>query len=117
MMMAEISKWIVLIILIGLVILVIKAGMRIVNILIMVLLLMYCWCSFFTEEGAARLSIALTGHPIIAYTTSLERQDSISTSDTTYFTSSKDVMFEGKKLEYVKCHTKWIIRIPSVGEW
>lgn len=113
---ADISKWIVLILVIGIAIFVIKAGMRIVNILTMVLTLMYCWFSFFTEEGAARLSIALTGHPIIAYTTSLKKQDSISTNDTTYFTSSKDVIFEGKKLDYIKCHTKWIIRIPSVGE-
>lgn len=114
---AEISKWITLILIIGAVIFVIKAGLKIFNIIIMILILLFCWFSFFNEEGAARLSIALSGHPIIAYTTNLERQDDISTNDTTYFVSSKDVTFEGKKLQYIKCHTKWIIRIPSVGDW
>ncbi len=117
MISAEISKWITLILIIGAVIFVIKAGLKIINILIMVLVLLFCWFSFFNEEGAARLSIALSGHPIIAYTTDLERQDDISTNDTTYYVSSKDVTFEGKKLQYIKCYTKWIIRIPSVGNW
>lgn len=117
MISAEISKWITLILIIGAVIFVIKAGLKIINILIMVLVLLFCWYSFFNEEGAARLSIALSGHPIIAYTTDLERQDNISTNDTTYYVSSKDVTFEGKKLQYIKCYTKWIIRIPSVGNW
>lgn len=116
MITAEISKWIMLIVVIGLVIFVIKAGMRIINILIMVLALGFCWYSFFTEEGCARLSIALSGHPVIAYTTELDKQESISTKDTTYFTSSKDVIVDGEKLEYVKCYTKWIVRIPSVRE-
>ena len=83
MIMADISKWIMLIIVIGVVIFVIKAGMKIINILIMVLLLAFCWYTFFTEEGAARLSIVFTGHPIIAYTTNLDKQESISNEDTT----------------------------------
>ena len=116
MLSAEITKWVVLILAVGAVILVIKAGMKILNILIMVLILGFCWFSFFTEEGAARLSIVLTGHPVIAYTTDLKKQESISTNDTTYYKSSKDVIVNGENLEYVKCYTKWIIRIPSVGE-
>ena len=117
MLSAEISKWITLLLVIGLIIFVIKAGMRILNILIMVLLLGFCWFSFFTEEGCARLSIALSGHPIIAYTTNLEKQENISTDDTSYYKSSKDVIVDGKALEYVKCHTKWIIRIPDVKDY
>ena len=116
MVVADISKWIMLILIIVAVIFVIKAGMKIINILIMVLLLAFCWYSFFTEEGCARLSIMLSGHPIIAYTTSLDKQDDISTDEETCFTSSKDVLVNGQKHEYVKCYTKWIIRIPSVGE-
>lgn len=116
MIMADFSKWIMLIIVIGVVIFVIKAGMKIINILIMVLMLAFVWYSFFTEEGCARLSIALSGHPVIAYTTNLEKQENISTDDTTYYVSSKDVIVDGKKQEYVKCYTKCIIRIPSIRE-
>ncbi len=116
MISAEITKWIMLILVIGAVIFVIKAGMKIINILIMVLILGFCWFSFFTEEGAARLSIALTGHPIIAYTTDMEKQDSLSTNEVTYYKTSKDVIVDGKRQEYVKCYTKWIVRIPNVGQ-
>lgn len=116
MVLADISKWIILILIITAVVFVIKAGMKIINILIMVLVLGFCWYSFFTEEGAARLSIALSGHPIIAYTTGMEKQESISTDTTTYYKTTKDVVVDGKKQEYVKCYTKWIIRIPSVRE-
>lgn len=115
MVVADISKWIMLILIIVAVIFVIKAGMKIINILIMVLLLAFVGI-LFTEEGCARLSIMLSGHPIIAYTTSLDKQEDISTDEETYFTSSKDVVVNGQKQEYVKCYTKWIIRIPSVGE-
>lgn len=116
MISAEITKWIMLILVIGAVIFVIKAGMKIINILVMVLVLGFCWFSFFTEEGAARLSIVLTGHPIIAYTTGMEKQDSLSTNEVTYYKTSKDVIVNGQKQEYVKCYTKWIVRIPSVGQ-
>lgn len=115
-MVADVSKWIMLILIIAVVIFVIKAGMRIINILIMVLILGFCWFSFFTEEGAARLSIMLSGHPIIAYTTDLDKQEEISNDSETYFTSSKDVVINGEKKQYIKCYTKWIVRIPSVGE-
>ena len=116
MITAEITKWIMLILVIGVVIFVIKAGMKILNILIMVLILGFCWFSFFTEEGAARLSISLYGHPVIAYTTELEKQENISTDEVTYYKTTKDVIVNGKKQEYIKCYTKWIVRIPSVGE-
>ncbi len=116
MVTADFSKWIMLLVLIGVIIFVIKAGMKIVNILIMVLLLGFCWYTFFTEEGAARLSIVFTGHPIIAYTTNLDKQESMSNNEVTYYTSSKEVMVDGQKQEYIKCYTKWIIRIPSVRE-
>ncbi len=116
MVSAEITKWIMLILVIGVVIFVIKAGMKILNILIMVLILGFCWFSFFTEEGAARLSIVLMGKPITAYTTKLEKQNNISTDEITYYKTTKDVIVNGKKQEYIKCYTKWIVRIPSVGE-
>ena len=116
MLVANITKWITLIAIIALVIFVIKTGMKIANILIMVFMLAFVWYSFFTEEGCARLSVALSGHPLIAYTTGMERQDDISTNDTTYYKTTKDVVINGKKQEYVKCYTKWIIRIPNVGD-
>lgn len=116
MISAEITKWIMLILVIGVVIFVIKAGMKILNILIMVLILGFCWFSFFTEEGAARLSIVLMGKPITAYTTELEKQENISTDEITYYKTTKDIIVNGKKQEYIKCYTKWIVRIPSVGE-
>lgn len=116
MVLADVSKWIMLIIVISVVIFVIKAGMKIINILIMVLLLGFCWYSFFTEEGAARLSIVFTGHPIIAYTTNLDKQEDISNDETSYFISSKDVIVKGEKLEYVECHTKWIVRLPNIEQ-
>lgn len=111
---AEISKWVILILAIGVVIFIIKAGMKIINIILTALLLLFCWFTFFTEEGAARLTIALKGKPITAYTTKLTRQDEMSSKDTTYFKSDKEIIVNGQKQEYVKCHTKWIIRIPSV---
>ena len=114
MITAEISKWIGLILVIGIVIFIIKAGMKILNIVITVAILAFCWFSFFAEEGAARLSIALAGKPRTAYTTKLEKQEDTSTKETTYFKSSKDIIVNGEKLEYAKCYTKWIIRIPHV---
>lgn len=116
MLSAEITKWVALILAVGVVIFVIKAGMKILNILVMVAMLAFCWFSFFTEEGAARLSIALMGRPLTAYTTKLEKQESISTDSETYYKSSKEIIVNGEKQEYVKCYTKWIVRIPSVGE-
>ncbi len=116
MVVADISKWVMLILIIGIVIFIIKAGMKIINILIMILILVFCWYTFFTEEGAARLSIVFTGHPIIAYTTNLVKQENLSNINTTYYVSSKDIVFNNKKLEYIKCHTKWIVRLPDVLE-
>lgn len=116
MLSAEITKWIVLILVIALVIFIIKAGMKILSILIMVAILGFCWVSFFTEEGAARLSIALMGKPVTAYTTKLEKQEGMSNENETYYKSSKDIVVNGQKKEYIKCYTKWIVRIPSVGE-
>ena len=114
-MLADISKWIVLIIIIGLVIFIIKAGMKIISILIMILILGFCWYSFFTEEGASRLNIALHGHPIIAYTTGLKRQDDISDNSVTYYKTTKPFKVDGKDEYTTKCYTKWIIRIPGIG--
>ena len=116
MITAEITKWVVLILVIALVIFVIKAGMKILNILVMVAVLAFAWFSFFSEEGATRLSIALMGRPITAYTTKLEKVESLSTNSEAYYKSSKEIIVDGKKQEYVKCYTKWIIRIPSVKE-
>ena len=114
MLLADISKWVVLILLIGLVIFVIKIGTKIINILIMVLILAFCWYSFFTEEGCARLSILLSGHPIVAYTTKLEKVDSTEKETTVY--KIKKQITKGKKIKYTKCYTKWIIRIPSLSD-
>lgn len=116
MITAEVSKWIALILVITAVVFLVKAGMKIFNILIMVAILGFCWFTFFTEVGAARLSIALVGKPLTAYTTKLEKQNDISTSEVSYFKSSKDVIVNGKKRQYIKCYTKWIVRIPSVEE-
>lgn len=112
MLLADISKWIVLILIIGLVIFVIKVGTKIINIIIMALVLAFCWYSFFTEEGCARLSVVLKGHPIVAYTTELERVQSKKTDESVY--KIKKEITTGKKIEYAKCYTKWIVRIPSV---
>ena len=48
MLSAEITKWIVLILVVALVIFIIKAGMKILSILIMIAILGFCWVSFFT---------------------------------------------------------------------
>lgn len=114
MLSAEITKWIVLILIIGAVIFIIKAGMKIINVIISILVLILCWYSFFTEEGSARLTIALRGKPFTAYTTTLTKDDNKSTNEITYFKSSKDVYYENQKQEYVKCFTKWIVRLPDV---
>ena len=115
MLLADISKWIVLILIIGLVIFIIKVGTKIINIIIMILVLAFCWYSFFTEEGCARLSIALSGHPIVAYTTKLEKVENIKEKDASIYKIEREIT-TGKKIEYAKCYTKWIVRIPSVGE-
>ncbi len=109
MVVADISKWIMLIVIIGIVILVIKAGMKMINIAVMVLILGFAWFSFFTDQGAARLSILISGHPVIAYTTHLEKQESISNDQVVYFTSSKPL-----ETKYAKCNKVWIVRIPVV---
>ena len=80
MITAEISKWIALVLAITAIVFLVKAGMKIFNILVMAAVLAFCWFTFFTEVGAARLSIALVGKPITAYTTKLEKQNDISTN-------------------------------------
>ena len=114
-MIADISKWITLILIIGLVVFIIKTGIKIVNVIIMILILGFSWYSFFTEEGASRLSIALTGHPLIAYTTGMERQSDLSNEDVTFFKTTKTFKVDGEYKNMTKCYTKWIIRIPSTG--
>lgn len=114
MIAANISKWITLILIIGAVIFVIKAGMKIINILVMIFLLVFIWFSFFTEEGCARLTLALNAHPVIAYTTSLEKIESKSNDDITYFRTSKEVSLKGEEPNQVKCYTKWIVRLPGL---
>ncbi len=116
MVVADISKWIVLILMIGLVIFVIKAGLKIINIAIMVLLLSFCWVSFFTETGCARLTIMLYGHPVIAYTTSLEKIDSLSSEREIYFKSSKDVIVNNKVKKYIKIGNNYIVKIPILED-
>ncbi len=108
-MLASISKWIILIVIIGVIILVIKAGMKILNIAIMILILGFAWFSFFTDQGAARLSILISGHPVIAYTTHLEKQESMSNDQVVYFTSSKPL-----ESKYAKCNKVWIVRMPAI---
>ena len=116
MITGEISQWIVLIIVIGLVILLIKAGIKILNIVITALILLFCWYSFFTEEGAVRLSIVLTGHPVLAYTTKLTKMTGLSTEEVKYYKTDKDIVVNGQTREYMKCNTKWIIKVPVVEE-
>ena len=116
MFSAEFTKWIVLILIITAIVFVIKAGMKIVNIIIMVLILGFCWYSFFTEEGCGRLTIMLLGKPVTAYTTKLEKQENLSNDSETYFISSKPVVVNGETKKYIKCYTKWIIRIPCLDE-
>lgn len=108
-MLTNISNIIILIVLIGIIILIIKAGTKLINIAFMVLILGFAWFSFFTDQGAARLSILLSGHPIIAYTTHLDKQESMSNDNVVYFTSSKPL-----DSKYVKCNKAWIVRMPVV---
>ena len=108
-MIAELSKWIILILLIVLMIFIIKTGTKIINIAIMILILGFAWFSFFTDQGAARLSIVLSGHPVVAYTTNLQKEESLSNDRVVYFKSSKPI-----KNNYAKCNKMWIVRIPVV---
>lgn len=116
MIFADISKWIMLVLIVIVAIFIIKAGLKIINILITIFALIFIWFSFFTEVGSTRLTIMLKGHPIIAYTTSLEKQDDISTNEVVYFKSSKDVIVKGEKLKYIKSYTKWIVRLPGIDD-
>ena len=104
-----ITNIIIILLLILLIVIVIKAGVKIANILIIVLILGFCWFSFFTDQGAARLSILLSGHPVIAYTTHLEKQESVSNDNVIYFTSSKPL-----SNGYAKCNKMWIVRTPVI---
>lgn len=108
-MLSHISDWIILLVLIIILVLVIKAGVKLVNIIIMVIVLGFAWFSFFTDIGSARLSILLSGHPIIAYTTHLEKDNSVSTDSIIYFKSSKKI-----NTKYAACNKLWIVRIPVV---
>ena len=104
-----ISNLIIILVLILLIVIIIKAGIKIANILIIVLILGFCWFSFFTDQGSARLSIMLSGHPVIAYTTHLEKQESISNDSVIYFKSSKPL-----SSGYAKCNKMWIVRMPVI---
>lgn len=113
-MFAEISKWIVLAIIVLVIIFIIKNGVKLINIIITALLLAFVWFSFFTEIGAARLTLALKGHPIVAYTTSLQKDEVKSTENKAYYKIDKEVISNGKKIEYTSCNTFWFIRIPNI---
>ena len=115
-MIAEISKWIVLAIIIVIVIFIIKAGSKIINIVITALVLAFVWFSFFTEIGSARLALALKGHPIVAYTTQLIKDESKSKDNITYYKISDEVKSGNKKIEYTSCETFWIVRIPNLED-
>lgn len=108
-MMAMLTKIAILALLILLIVIIIKVGKRVASILIMVLVLAFAWFSFFTDQGAARLSILISGHPIIAYTTHLEKQESISNDNVIYYKSSKPF-----NRPYAKCNKLWFVRIPVV---
>ena len=113
-MIAEISKWLVLAIIVIVVIFIIKTGTKIINIIITVLLLAFVWFSFFTEVGAARLSLALKGHPIIAYTAKVEKDETMSKDNITYYRVIDATDSKGNKIESTSCETFWIVRIPVV---
>ena len=108
-MISNIVDIIVLILIIGIVIFIIKAGMKLFHIIIMILLLAFAWFTFFTDEGAARLSILIKGHPVIAYTTKLTKYENKSNDKIIYFTSSKPL-----EEKYAKCNKEWIVRLPVV---
>ena len=108
-MISEFSKWVILIIIVIIVIFIIKAGVKIINILITALILGFAWFSFFTDSGAARLSILLKGNIIEAYTTNLTKDEKLSNDKVVYFKSSKPI-----KDKYAKCNKMWIVRIPVV---
>ena len=114
MIVAEISKWLMLALIIIVVVFIIKAGAKIINIIITALLLAFVWFSFFTEIGAARLNLALKGHPIVAYTTKLEKDEKKSTGETSYYKINDEVISNGKKIDYTSCNTFWFIRIPNI---
>ena len=76
----------------------------------------FCMVFIFYRRRLCKAFCSFIWHPLIAYTTGMERQDDISTNDTTYYKTTKDVVINGKKQEYVKCYTKWIIRIPNIGD-
>ena len=113
-MILELSKWIVLAIIIVAIIFIIKAGTKIINIIITALLLAFAWFSFFTEIGAVRLALALKGHPIIAYTTSLEKDEKKSTETKAYYKVTNSELAKTKKIEYTSCDMYWIVKIPNI---
>ncbi len=115
--MENISKWIILAILIAIIILLIififKTGKKLINIAIMVFVLLFCWYSFFTKEGSVRFAIVLMGHPIKAYTTGLEENKSMGTDNTRYFIPTDNISVTSGRMGYIRCETHWIVSISS----
>lgn len=91
-----------------------KQGIKILNIIIMVLVLIFCWYSFFTDQGSVKFAIAINGHPVIAYTTEVTEAPELAKDNIKYYTSSKDLVVNNKTVEYIKCETKWIIKLSSI---
>ena len=115
-MLMEVSKWVVLALIIIVAIFIIKAGLKIINIIIIVALLGFVWFSFFTEIGCVRLTIALYGHPIIGYTTKLERQDNMSNEKEIYYKPETQVIVNNKVKQYIKIGCNGLVRIPIIEE-
>ena len=115
--MENISKWIILAVLVAIIILFIififKTGKKLINVAIMIIILLFCWYSFFTIEGSVRFTIALMGHPIKAYTTGLEENKSMQANNVRYFMPTDNISVTSGRMGYIKCETHWIVSISS----
>ena len=83
-------------------------------ILPLVVLLAFFSYSFLSTTGSIRLSIALMGHPIDAYTTDFEESPTDYGTHNTYLKPTKEIKGDtGSRLLYLECKTYGIIKISS----
>ncbi|MEG2351426.1 MAG: hypothetical protein RSA10_01700 [Bacilli bacterium] len=102
-----------IILIIFLAIFIFKTGKKLFNIFLMVIILLFSWFSFFTVTGSVRLAIALTGHPIAAYTTKLTENELMREKNARYFLPDQDIKVTSGSMGYIRCETKWIISLSS----
>lgn len=103
------------VLIIGLVLLVIKCLKTKSKVLVLPIVLVSCYMfySFLTFSGSIRLEVLLMGHPIKAYTSSLELDTNRSSSDEKFYWVNSDIQVTSGRMGLIRCKNYFGFKISS----